>query len=129
MKYPISQLDFERDFASFVDLSRAIYGDKAVTDEAMFRWLFERTSTTPGSHFFHVAKDGDRVVASDCLMPVPIQIEGKHYLAAWSIKTMTHPDYQRQGIFRAMTEHNIARARGIGHRRHPGLCQFNSYRL
>jgi GNAT superfamily N-acetyltransferase len=128
MKYPISQLDFERDFASFVDLSRAIYGDKAVTDEAMFRWLFEKNIYNPrGSHFFHVAKDGDRVVASDCLMPVPIQIEGKHYLAAWSIKTMTHPDYQRQGIFRAMTEHNIARARELGIDVILGFANSNSY--
>lgn len=128
MKYPISQLDFDRDFASFVDLSRAIYGDKAVTDEAMFRWLFEKNIYNPqGSHFFHVAKDGDRVVASDCLMPVPLQIKGKRYLAAWSIKTMTHPDYQRQGIFRAMTEHNIARARELGIDVILGFANANSY--
>lgn len=128
MKYPISQLDFERDFVSFVDLSHAIYKDNAVTDEAMYRWLFEKNIYNPqGAHFFHVAKDGDRVVASDCLMPVPLQIKDKKYLAAWSIKTMTHPEYQRQGIFRAMTEHNIARARELGIDVILGFANANSY--
>lgn len=128
MKYPISQLDFDRDFPSFVELSHAIYGVNAVTDEAMYRWLFEKNIYNPqGSHFFHVAKDGDRVVASDCLMPVPLQINDKRYLAAWSIKTMTHPDYQRQGIFRAMTEHNIARAKELGIDIILGFANANSY--
>jgi len=128
LKYPITQLDFDRDFASFVDLSHAIYGEKAVTDEAMYRWLFQKNIYNPkGVHLFHVAKDGDKVVASDCLMPVPMKIQGKNYLGAWSIKTMTHPDYQRQGIFRAMTEHNISRAKELGIDLIIGFANANSY--
>lgn len=128
MKYPITQLDFDRDFPSFVDLSHAIYGDKAVTDENMYRWLFEKNIYNPhGVHFFHVAKDGNKVIASDCLMPVPLVVKGKDYLAAWSIKTMTHPEYQRQGIFRAMTEHNIAQAREQGIDVILGFANSNSY--
>jgi len=127
VKYPISQLDFDRDFASFVDLSHAIYGEKAVSDEAMYRWLFERNIYNPNGHLFHVAKDGDRVVASDCLMPIPLVIQGKKCLAAWSIKTMTHPDYQRQGIFRAMTEYNIARAKEAGIDLILGFANANSF--
>lgn len=128
MRYPITQLDFGKDFASFVDLSRAIYGNRAVTDEAMYRWLFEDNIYNPqGQHFFHVAKDGDKVVASDCLMPVPIVIQGHKYLAAWSIKTMTHPDYQRQGIFKAMTENNIARAKELGIDLILGFANANSF--
>lgn len=128
MKYPISQLDFDRDFPSFVELSHAIYGEKAVSDEAMYRWLFEKNIYNPKStHLFHVAKDGDRVVASDCLMPVPLMIQGRKYLAAWSIKTMTHPDYQRQGIFRAMTEYNYAKAKELGIDLILGFANSNSF--
>ena len=128
MKYPISQLDFDKDYASFIDLSHAIYGDKAVTDEDMYRWLFAKNIyNSQGGHLFHVAKDGDKVVASDCLMPVPLIIKGKKYSAAWSIKTMTHPDYQRQGIFRAMTEFNLSRAKETGIDLILGFANSNSY--
>jgi len=128
MRYQISQLDFDTDFASFIELSHSIYGIKAVTDEAMYRWLFEQNIYNPnGVHLFHVAKDGDKVVASDCLMPVPLIIKGQKFLAAWSIKTMTHPDYQRQGIFRAMTEHNISRAKELGIDLILGFANANSF--
>lgn len=116
MKYSITPLNFERDFPSFVQLCQAIYGHKAAAcDEALHRWLFaENIYNPPGVHFFTVAKAGDKVIASDCLMPVPFHIKGKSFRAAWSIKTMTHPDYQRQGIFKALTEYNIARAKEFG---------------
>lgn len=128
MKYPIGQLDFDKDYSSFADLSKAIYGAKAVTDENLYRWLFEHNIyNPPGSHFLHVAKDGSKVVASDCLMPVPLRIKGKRYLAAWSIKTMTHPDYRRQGIFRAMTEYNIQKAKDTGIDIILGFANANSF--
>ena len=128
MKYPISQIDFHQDFASFVELSQQIYGEKAVTDEAMYRWLFANNRYNPqGTHFFHIAKDGERVVASDCLLPVPLVIHGQRFLAAWSVKTMTHPSYQRQGIFKAMTEYNISRARELGIDLILGFANANSF--
>ncbi len=115
MKYPISPLDFESEFDSFIDLSKSIYGESAVTDKAMYRWLAEQNTYNPdGCHLFHVAKDKEVVVASDFLQPVPLIVNDKKYLAAWSIKTMTHPEYRRQGIFAAMTEHNISRAKDSG---------------
>lgn len=128
MKYPIAQLDFNKDFSSFADLSKAIYGAKAVNDENLYRWLFEQNIyNPPGSHLLHVAKDGSRVIASDCLMPVPLRIKGTRYLAAWSIKTMTHPDYRRQGIFRAMTEYNIQKAKDTGIDIILGFANANSF--
>lgn len=128
MKYPITPLDFARDFDSFVQLSRAIYGDNAVTDQDMYRWLAPGNIYNPGGqHLFHVAKDGDKVVASDCLQPAPLIIKGKRYLAAWSIKTMTHPDYRRQGIFTAMTQFNIAKARETGVDVILGFANANSF--
>lgn len=128
MKYPISQLDFQGDFAGFVQLSRAIYGRRAVTDKAMYQWLFSENIFNPqGGHLLHIARDKDKVIASDGLLPVPLRIAGKRYLAAWSVKTMTHPDYQRQGIFRAMTEYSLARAKELGIHLILGFANSNSY--
>ena len=128
MKYPISQLDFQRDFSGFVALSQSIYGTRAVTNKEMYQWLFAENIYNPrGIHLLHIARDKERVIASDGLIPVPLCIAGKRYLAAWSVKTMTHPDYQRQGIFRAMTEYSLARARELGIQLVLGFANSNSY--
>ena len=127
MKYPISQLDFQRDFSGFVALSQSIYGTRAVTNKEMYQWLFAENIYNPrGIHLLHIARDKERVIASDGLIPVPLCIAGKRYLAAWSVKTMTHPDYQRQGIFRAMTEYSLARARELAFS-WSGFRNSNSY--
>lgn len=128
VQYPISQLDFQRDFTSFIELSQAIYGKRAVTDQELYQWLFAGNVFNPeGNHLFHVARDGDKVIASDGLLPVPVLIGGKRLLAAWSIKTMTHPDYQRRGIFREMTEYSLTRARELGIQLILGFANSESY--
>lgn len=128
VEYPISQLEFQRDFTSFIELSQTIYGERAVTDQAMYQWLFAGNVYNPkGNHLFHVARDGDKVIASDGLLPVPVLIGGQRHLAAWSIKTMTHPDYQRRGIFRSMTEYSLARARNLGIQLILGFANSESY--
>lgn len=115
MKYSISPLDFKQDFNGYAHLCQAIYGAKAVTDLALYHWLFAENPFNPEQkHLFHIAKDGHNVIASDGLVPIPLTIDGKSHLAAWSIKTMTHPNYQRQGIFRAITEFGLKRARDSG---------------
>ena len=40
---------------------------------------------------------------------------------------MTHPDYQRQGIFRAMTEYSLARAKELGIQLILGFANSESY--
>lgn len=128
MQYSIAPLDFQRDFPGFVQLSQAIYGTRAVTSKAMYQWLFAENIYIPqGIHLLHIARDKDKVIASDGLIPVPLFIAGKRYLAAWSVKTMTHPDYQRRGIFRALTEYSLARARELGIHLILGFANANSY--
>lgn len=128
MRFTIGQLDFDRDFVGFVELSQSIYGAKAVSDESLYRWLFaENVFNPPGGHLFHVARDGNRVVASDGLVPVPLVIGGRRCLAAWSVKTMTHPAYQRQGIFTALTQYGLERAQESGIELVLGFANASSY--
>lgn len=128
MQYPVSQLDFQGDFSGFVQLSQSIYGKRAVTNKEMYQWLFAKNIYNPhGIHLLHIAKDKDKVIASDGLIPIPFIIAGKRYLAAWSVKTMTHPDYQRQGVFRGMTEYSLARAKELGIQLILGFANSNSY--
>lgn len=128
MGYTISPLEFNRDFVSFAELCRAIYRDAGTADIDMYQWLFPGNIFNPqGAHFLHVAREGGRVIASDGLIPVPLRVGEKKCLAAWSVKTMTHPDYQRRGIFRALTEYSLARAKALGIDLILGFANANSY--
>ncbi len=46
-----------------------------------------------------VAEDGNRVVGQYALWPTPLRLGATVYLGAQSLDTMTHPDYQGQGMF------------------------------
>jgi hypothetical protein len=45
-----------------------------------------------------VAVIGERIVGQYVVIPVPMQLKGEAILGTLSLDTMTHPDYQRQGI-------------------------------
>ncbi|MTI94385.1 MAG: GNAT family N-acetyltransferase [Firmicutes bacterium] len=126
MSYPIEALDFQKDFPEFSRLFKVIYDGKEPC-RSMYEWLFVKNVFNREGHFLHVAKDGAKVVASDCLLPVPVIINGNQYNAAWSIRTMTDPEYQRRGIFRALTNHNIEAARRQGIDLILGFANNNSY--
>lgn len=128
MEYQFEPMNFQRDFAGLVELSRAVYGSRAVSDEALYQWLFVENIFNPQrTHLFHVARYKGRVIASDGLLPVPLFIAGKEYLAAWSVKTMTHPDYRRRGLFRNLTEYSLQRGKALGIQVVLGFANASSY--
>lgn len=69
----------------------------------------------------------EKVIAADGLFPFELCVGGKKYKAAHSVQSMTHPDYKRQGIFRTMTEHSLAKAKEHGLDIVLGLANGNSY--
>lgn len=46
-----------------------------------------------------LAENGNRVIGQYALWPTPLRLGSKVYLGAQSLDTMTHPDYQGQGMF------------------------------
>lgn len=68
-----------------------------------------------------------KIIAADGLFPFELCVNGVTYKAAHSVESMTHPDYKRQGIFRTMTEHSLAKAKEHGLDVVLGLANSNSY--
>jgi hypothetical protein len=67
------------------------------------------------------------VIACDGLIPVELYVNGKTLIAAHSVKSMTHPDYKKQGIFRMMTENSCNRGKEDGVDVVIGLANDQSY--
>lgn len=102
----IVRLNIERDFDSFEDLSQAAFGEGVNLNREMHEWLFDNNPYNKNGNMMFLLKEGDKVIGCDGLIPNELYVNGKTLLTAHSIKSMTHPDYQRQGIFRKMTENS-----------------------
>ncbi|MGL4831474.1 MAG: GNAT family N-acetyltransferase [Propionibacteriaceae bacterium] len=128
MDRSISALVLPHDFADFAELERVSFGEDMNLDEPMHQWLFEANpdNPVPGT-MMYVMREGERMIAADGLIPQRLQIGAKTYLAAHSVKSMTHPDFKRQGIFTTMTNYSIEQARQSGVDIIIGLANANSY--
>ena len=61
-------------------------------------WNWQYRDPPAGFARIRVAVADGRIVGHYAVIPVAMQVEGKHVCGTLSLDTMTHPDYQRQGI-------------------------------
>ncbi len=127
MEREIVRLDLDRDFESFEELSNLAFGEGANLNREMHEWLFDNNPYNRGGNMMFLLKEGDKVIGLDGLIPNELYVNGKTLLTAHSIKSMTHPDYQRQGIFRKMTENSAERGKLDGVDVIIGLANAASY--
>lgn len=152
----ITSINLEEDFDGFIELCRTGFGDGVASDKAMYDWYFNQNPYNPPSgNMMYVLKENvsekktsehsflsgnlcskgtsfapvapGKVIAADGLFPFELCVGGVKYKAAHSIESVTHPDYKRQGIFRTMTEHSLAKAKEYGLDIVLGLANDNSY--
>lgn len=127
MEREIVNIDLERDFDTFKDLTIACFGKGSNLDKGMHQWLIDDNPYNPEGNLLFLLKEGDKAIGCDGLIPNELYIKGKTYLTAHSVKSMTHPDFQRQGIFRKMTENSVDQGRKAGVDVILGLANAASY--
>ena len=127
MEREIVRLDMDRDFASFEELSIISFGEATNSKKEMYEWLFDKNPYNKSGNMMYLLKEGDKVIGCDGLLPNELYVNGKTLLAAHSVKSMTHPDYKRQGIFRKMTENSCERGKQDGVDVVIGLANDQSY--
>lgn len=76
------------------------------------RWKFWENPF--GDPHVIVAVDGDRIVGQYALWPTPLRLGTSDIKGAQSLDTMTHPDYQGQGMFTVLANacFEVAQSRG-----------------
>ncbi len=127
----IHAIDLNQEFDEFEELSVLSFGEGSNPSQAMYRWLFdENPYNPPTGNLMFVMRDqagGGKMIASDGLIPFRLQLGGRTVQAAHSVKSMTHPDYKRQGIFRTMTENSLENGRKAGIQAVLGFANKASY--
>jgi hypothetical protein len=80
-------------------LRRAVFGevDQARLRPDVWRWQFVDNPAGPG--YLRVADDGGTVVGQYAAIPTRFLVDGVERTFAMSCDTMTHPRYQKQGMF------------------------------
>jgi len=79
---------------------------------AFWEWRYLQGSEKP---IIKLMFDGPTLIGHYALNPLPFWLQGKKALAALSLTTMTHPAYQRQGIFTELAgaAYETAAAKGV----------------
>ena len=127
MDRKIVKLDMSKDFETFEELSVISFGQATNSKKEMYEWLFDNNPYNKSGNMMYLLKEGDKVIGCDGLLPNELYVNGKTLLTAHSVKSMTHPDYKKQGIFKMMTENSCERGRQDGVDVVIGLANDQSY--
>lgn len=65
-------------------------------------WHWQFMAPPAGKGKIKLAVDGDKIVGQYAVIPVAMQMMGDQMVGSLSLDTMTHPDYQRLGIFKTL---------------------------
>ena len=92
------------DADAILDLRRATFGDvdPARLRPAVWRWQF--LDNPAGAGWVRLADHDGRVVGQYAAIPTRFRVRGEERTFAMSCDTMTHPAYQRQGMFVALAD-------------------------
>ncbi len=127
----IHAIDLKTEFEEFEELSVTSFGPGANPNRTMYQWLFDDNPyDPPGGNLMFVMRDmesGGRMIASDGLIPFELKLGDRTVKAAHSVKSMTHPDYKRRGLFRVMTQNSLDRGGESGIQVVLGFANANSY--
>lgn len=69
-------------------------------DEKYWKWLYKNNPSGHGHIWLAERIDNKAIVGQYAIIPTTLIIQGKRILGSQSLGTMTHPAYQKQGIFK-----------------------------
>jgi hypothetical protein len=88
------------DREAFFELFRKIYGTEygdGVDRDRAFDWMYRQSGD--GRLLSTGAFAGDRLAAFYGIVPLRFRVDGQDLMGAQSLDSMTHPDFQRRGLF------------------------------
>lgn len=119
---------YERDYEAgdekhILRLFKAVYG--RILHEEFWKWRYIQNPF--GSGIIRLMFDEEELVGHYAVIPLPLQVADEQVKAAFSMTTMTHPDYQGRGIFSKLASEIYDRCRREGIRVVFGFPNQNSY--
>jgi hypothetical protein len=86
------------DEVKIIELFEIVFNQKMSIEQ--WNWRFQENPA--GRHFIKLMWDNDILVGHYAVTPIFIQINGREYLTAQSLTTMTHPAYGGKGVFKTL---------------------------
>lgn len=111
------------DEKSILELFEQTYG-KPLSPE-FWRWRFAENPY--GNLLIQLADDSGKLAAHYAVSSVRFQSKGRQYLAAHSMTTMTHPEYQGRGLFTKLAADLYASLKDKGYKFVWGFPNQNSF--
>lgn len=94
---------------------------------ALAHWTWKFAENPFGKAIIKLMFDDDMLIGHYAVMPMDVQIQSKLVKAVLSVNTMTHPDYERQGIFGYLAEETYKKCQRESFRFVYGFPNKNSY--
>ncbi len=116
----IDVLDLKNEYEEFQDLCTTCFEDDAFRRQRdAYEWYYDNNPYNPpnDANMMYIMKDceeDEKMIAADGLTPCELYVKGDILKTAHSVRTMTHPNYRKQGIFKTMTENSIDYAKRNG---------------
>jgi len=89
----------EGDEHGILALRRAAFGNLDPVRLLMSTWRWQFRDNPAGAPFIRLAECRGRVVAQYAVIPMRVSVDGTERTLAFSCDTMTHPAFQRRGLF------------------------------
>jgi hypothetical protein len=80
---------------------RAVTLDRLITEE---QWSWQFNDNPVGSPIIWLAEVENKIIGQYAILPLHMMINGETRTGSLSLDTMTHPDYQHQGIFTTLAK-------------------------
>lgn len=97
-QWTVRKATFE-DKEQILALHHRVFGKEL--SESQWNWQFAQNPTAKSIIYVAVTDTG-KIVGHHCLVPVPFQFHRKNSVAGYSILSMIDPEFQRQGMLKAL---------------------------
>ena len=105
----------------------ALYQQVNKREMILPHWSWKFAQVPFGQALIKLMFDGDKLIGHYSIVPMNVQIKKTVVEAALSVNTMTHPDYEKQGIFSYLAEEVYEKCRQQGFKFVYGFPNENSY--
>lgn len=98
------------DVNEIVSFHNVVYGDKRTPEQ----WIWEYESNYPDAFVFTRMKDANRIIGTQGMIPIYINIKGKRYLSGKSENTLLGPEYRGRDLFQELYRFAISCCKAKG---------------
>jgi GNAT superfamily N-acetyltransferase len=104
-----------------------LYKEVNDRDMALRYWRWRFTKSPFGKGIIKLLFVGEKLIGHYAVTPMDVQVDGRPAKAIFSLLTMTHPSFQKQGIFTSLAEQVYAKCQSEGFGFVYGFPNENSY--